>query len=148
MAYYHGSSKKHKIGTILTAKRKDITHKFKESRIDENLNEIHRPRNKISRLECIFLSKDPSMIETIGGSTNYIYLVNPIGKVERSNLVWQSLATQLEEEELKLAAIEEYWKGTDPSKVLEEYDMIELRRWEYRAKQVQIIKLINPNNTK
>jgi hypothetical protein len=143
MPYYHGSSIPHKIGTILTAKRKEISHKFDSSRIDEELNELYRPSNKISRLECIFMSKNLNIIDTLGGAMNYLYLVKPIGKVEKSNLVWQSIATQIEDEDMKIAAIEEYWKGTDPAKVLGEEAYDSLNRWEYRARQIIILQQID-----
>lgn len=143
MPYYHGSSIPHKIGTILTAKRKEISHKFDSSRIDEELSELYRPSNKISRLECIFMSKNLNIIDTLGGAMNYLYLVKPVGKVEKSNLVWQSIATQIEDEDMKIAAIKEYWKGTDPAKVLGEEAYDSLNRWEYRARQIIILKRID-----
>jgi hypothetical protein len=153
MKYFHGSSKKHDLGNVITAKQKNSDFKFKYSNIEESILEILRPSNCISRLNCLFMADNPDIILELGGNVKFIYEVKPIDAVDASNLFWLSVAFNFEEE-IRNECILKYWNGIDVSiddiiyfSEPEEDESEELERvnelWEYRTKAFFIIEKIN-----
>ena len=161
MKYYHGSRKRLKIKSILTATKKSTDFSFELSTIDEAIVELLRPEKYLSRLECLFMADDVDSILELGGSTKYIYEVEPIGQVDSSNLFWLSTAFSVNDTSTRDECIINYWEGTsvthddllfftdiDPDDIdpddtdPEEEDSIEsvTERWEYRTKSFKIIK--------
>jgi hypothetical protein len=58
----------------------------------EEFFELRRPSNKVSRLEAIFMTKQAKMIQTAGGSTDCIFIMEPTGPVTRVDFGWFSAA--------------------------------------------------------
>lgn len=153
MEYFHGSSKKHNLGDVITSKPKSSSFKFQYSSIEENILEQLRPSSCISRLNCLFMADNPDIILELGGNVKFIYEVKPIDAVDAFNLFWLSVAFNFEEE-IRNECILKYWNGIDVSiddiiyfSEPEEEESDELERvnelWEYRTKAFSIIEEIN-----
>lgn len=98
--------------------------------------ESYRPVNKISRFESVFMVNDPSLVEYAGGYEDFIYEVEPIGQVDRSDLSWYSEIEIYNDPEEREECAKNYWNGipfTNPAN----------RLWEYRAKEAKIIGMLS-----
>jgi len=132
---YHGSRQKFPIGFILQPQAEGYVHEELET---EQIIEQYRPSNKISRFDSVFLVDDPSNIDYAGGYDDYIYVVEPIGQVDKSNLSWYtdvSVYLDASHEEQKEWSLN-YWNGIP-------YEKRANSLWEYRTKAAEIIDIID-----
>ncbi len=91
MKYYHGSTHLFPVGFVLLPQQ---DRWICCQQVDnEQFLEKYRPQNKISRGKAVYLviSPDPDIIESAGGYSNYVYEVDPITRVEKSDLQWYTL---------------------------------------------------------
>lgn len=116
-ALYHGSHRHFINGAHLLPQADGyVAIEFKRDSKLEALFEQRRPANMTSRAKSVFLSADPDLIDSSGGSNDAIYEVEPKGKAELSDLAWYTQA-QIELEAavpdvqfLNLCA-DSYWAG-------------------------------------
>jgi hypothetical protein len=132
-ALFHGSRREFPVGFILSP-QSDGYVQDPETKRTEEIVERYRPTGKIARHKAVFLVDDPDLIDSAGGYTDFIYTVEPIGRVERSDLSWYSdieiyLDTD-ESEQQRLA--ENYWSGMP-------YNEGDHSLFEYRVKSAKIV---------
>jgi hypothetical protein len=142
--FYHGSYKKFNDNFILLPQSDGYANLPSEKEI-EKLFEKHKPKDKISRKNCVFLVTDINLIDYAGGFTDYIYKVEPIGKVEKSDLSWYTEAFGVlysDEEDSNKFTIEEcinnYWNSVP-------FIYSSKSCFEYRCNSAKIITTINNN---
>ena len=138
--FYHGSNRKLPIGTILTPQPQGYTRSY-DSKREEAIMEKYRPADKLSRHESVFMVTNPAEVDPAGGNLAYIYRVEPIGPVERSDLSWYSdlsVYTNWKPREKRLIA-SNYWNGVP-------YPDTKHSLWEYRCRQAKIIELFEDNS--
>lgn len=131
---YHGSRSSFPVGFILTPQNDGYVY---QERLTTDIVEKYRPPEKISRYDAVYMVDDPSLVDSAGGYDDYIYLVEPIGQVDKSDLSWYSEvemyldATPEEQKEWSL----NYWNGVS-------YKNPVNSMWEYRAKQAKIVDIL------
>jgi hypothetical protein len=84
MRFYHGAHSRKAVGEIRKARRTDGWF----PKPIEDAMEEGRPHGVPSRLSSYFLVDDPDVIETAGGSTDYVYLVEPQGTYSKHHSGW------------------------------------------------------------
>lgn len=132
--YYHGSYNKHPIGTILIPGGDKYESNWSGTDFYGPLEDL-RPPEKLAHKDSVFMVGDIDDIDPAGGATDYIYVVKPIGKVQKHDLNWSSEISMLMDdpesnfEKINQAAAN-YWNGTP------HYNE---QVWEYLAPQVKII---------
>ena len=121
--YYHGSYHLLPNGTVLSPEKGNFMKTFSQDEMDSHFKlEQFRPPNYLSRNNCIYMSDNPDDIDLAGGATDHIYIVEPLGKVEKHDLNWMteidlifSEGPDKENEEtiekVRQAALN-YWNGT------------------------------------
>ena len=125
--YYHGSDDELEVGTILKPQgRTDGIPNFL-------ILEKYRPSHMLSQKDVVFLVKDDDDIDNVGGGTDFLFTVTPLGKVEKHNLGWSTELSGLEsgnpEKEEEFA--NNYWNAVPhPNGV-----------WEYLTTSAKIIKV-------
>lgn len=137
--YYHGSYDLLPIGTILKPHDKSYT-KINDVQLEE-IMEKYKPKDKLSRYDSVFMVDDIDLIDSAGGSIDFIYLVEPLGKIEKSDLNWYTeidMITPEHNEKLEKKYAENYWNGIP-------YDDFDSSVFEYRTPLAKIIKLIEEN---
>ena len=141
IAYYHGSDKKFDIGFILQPQTDGYANLESEKEI-EDLFEKYKPKDKISRKNCVYLVSDINNIDMAGGGTEYIYFVDPIGQIDKSDLTWYSevysLYTEDTKESLLVPLIMNYWNGIQFKPKVNSL-------FEYRCKSAEIISIEEEN---
>jgi len=136
---YHGSNKRMKLGTIITSRSDGYTSMESEREI-EDLFEKYKPANKISRKNCVYMVSNPDDIDAAGGYSDYIYMVNPIGPIDKSDLSWYAEVDGLlhdKNKNIKIikSYINNYWTGV-------QYKTKEHSLFEYRANSAKIIEIV------
>lgn len=143
--YFHGSRRNFEIGHVLAAHRPRLEP---EEKAVELILERFRPEDCLPRNKCIFMvaQPDPDLIERAGGYAQYIYQVEPQGRVERNDVHWWAKilnegaidvfkGTPEEKAEALVACqpmAEAYWLG----------DASERPLWEYRSVRGVITAII------
>lgn len=93
MAYYHGSSKPHEVGSVLIATPRK-TEFSRRTSVDgvgfEDLVESFRPKDAPSRLASIYSVEHVEDVNVAGGAEDYVYAVAPLGRVTRVYFAWLS----------------------------------------------------------
>ena len=131
---YHGSRTLFPVGFILTPQPNGYVHQEIEL---EKVVEQHRPADRISRFESVFMVDDPELIDAAGGYEDHIYIVEPIGPIEKSDLAWYTEASTFDpehesgKEQARLCCLN-YWNTI-------QYPEEENSLWEYRARSARII---------
>lgn len=101
----------------------------------EDIMEKHRPEGKIPRRESVFMVDDPERVEQAGGYEDHVYIVEPIGAVEASDLGWYGELSvywmDMPDDERRGLA-EGYWSG-DP------FPGRPRSLYEYRARAAEVI---------
>lgn len=87
---YHGSPQPLKIGKSYRVRHWKSTDQGGVSEKIESILEKHRPTNAIPRNKAFYMV-DNFTVDTMdvsGGSIDYVYSVQPIGRVERHDIQW------------------------------------------------------------
>lgn len=141
--YFHGSYDLLPIGTILTPEKGTFNP---EDMLSDNMLELFRPNQYISRNNAVFMTDNPDDIDSAGGPIDHVYIVRPLSRVEKHDLNWMSeidsIISELSNEEsledeetiqkIEKAALN-YWDGTP------HYNEA---LWEYLATSALVIKEI------
>jgi hypothetical protein len=122
---YHGSRRKFPKGFRLTPQPTGYAH-HPDQQILEQVFEKMRPPDKLSRYQSVFLVDDPTDCESAGGYEDHVYLVQPEGQVEKSDLAWYSECEVYLDEpiERQQECAKNYWVGvpfTNPANSMFEY---------------------------
>ena len=113
--YYHGSQSEFPVGFVLTPQPGGYATLPDEDIAEvEAIIERFRPTDKIPRSEAVFMVGNPDEIDQAGGYDDFVYTVEPVGKVEASDLSWYSKISvywmdMTDDEKQQLA--EGYWSG-------------------------------------
>jgi 2'-5' RNA ligase/8-oxo-dGTP pyrophosphatase MutT (NUDIX family) len=137
---YHGSRKKFQPGDTLTPQPGGyVTAPEPDVELTEDIVELHRPKGALPRKDSVYMVDDPALIDYAGGYEDYVYAVEPIGKVEKNDMDWYSeLSTYIwdsidDPEAARLA--QGYWSGKAKGG--------EHTLFEYRARKAKVVKLIS-----
>ena len=137
--FYHGSYDELPVGTVLTPRGNDYESEWGGTSFYGAL-EKHRPPEKLAHKEGVFMVGTEEDIDLAGGATDYIYIVKPIGQIQRHDINWGSEISMLvsdgaglNDPEVKQAA-DNYWNG-----VPYEGDNV----WEYIAPRAKIVGVLD-----
>lgn len=136
---FHGSELELDIGTIVTRPENRYVN-LKEPY--EAFLEATRPENMISRDEAVFMVDKEDDIDPAGGSTEFVYLVEPIGPVQSHDMNWLTeVQICLEDDDHDGAYLnaKKYWSA-------EEYPFPENRLVEYLAKSFKVLELVTEHS--
>lgn len=138
-SFYHGSSKYFQTVSVLKPQIDGYTSRSNQEL--ENLFDECKPIGCTPRRNAVFLSltPNPDIIDALGGETECIYQVEPMGDVSICDLAWYSKAACLleegqVEEARKYAHI--YWEGRP-------FEIPEHSCFEALCEQAKIIELID-----
>jgi hypothetical protein len=87
--FFHGSRTHFEVGDVLVPQPCGYVHSADVSEF-ERIIESRRPEGRLSRFESVFLVADPGLIDAAGGYNEAVYLVEPVGMPEASDLRWYS----------------------------------------------------------
>ena len=133
--FFHGSRRPLKLGTVL--RPKGMPDFEEEEQVTEDILERYRPDDHLPRQASVYLVANPEDIDGAGGSSNHVYVVEPSGTVERSDVGWWGhiylnvMAYEdgdVSEDEMRQYA-ENYWNG-----------VADKGRWEYRCPAAKVIR--------
>jgi hypothetical protein len=132
---YHGSRKEFPNGFILTPQNDGYTS-YPEVQFSENILELVRPKDKLSRKKSVYMVADIDEIDSAGGYLDFVYLVRPLGRVEASDEGWYSEIDEWIDnpDQAKECAIN-YWNGT-PYKGVGSL-------FEYRTPKAMVLRLVH-----
>ena len=137
--YYHGSHDKFEVGEILTPGEDDYEEGMENVEWYHILHQ-HRPMESRQHSWSVFMTGNEDDIDVAGGSTDYVYEVEPIGDVERHDINWASEISYLldkghdaESDEVKEAA-SNYWAGKPHHNE---------QVWEYLAPKAKIVGVLD-----
>lgn len=114
--YYHGSMVDLPVGTIL-APRDDYENDWLDTDFYLPL-EKYRPKNMLSHRKSVFMCGNDEDVDLSGGGTEYLFTVEPLGKIEKHDLNWSSEISMLISDghditdQLVKNAAEKYWDGS------------------------------------
>lgn len=136
--FYHGSFDKLPIGTILKpTPQKEYEIKWGGANSFYAITEKYRPPDKLPHYQSVFMCDNEDDVGLAGGAETYIYLVAPIGKVERHDVNWLSeidcAVSDGKNEKYIENLAKKYWKG-EPH--------FNESVWEYLTSSAKIIKLV------
>jgi hypothetical protein len=83
-AYWHASFHRLPVGTTLGPAR---TGRASPSAFDEAL-ERYRPVAALARGDAVFMCDDPQDCDNCGAHCEWLFRVEPVGRVERHDLAW------------------------------------------------------------
>lgn len=143
IAYYHGSRHKYPIDFILTPQPDGYVMTVGDEDGVENIEHIiekNRPDSMLPRFDSVFMVDNPDDIDSAGGYIDYIYIVEPLGGVEKNNMGWYSQISGFEDTEEGIRQesflAQQYWSGDNsPDGGL----------WEYRSPKARVIRLVEDN---
>lgn len=113
--FYHGSMIKLPVGAILTP-RDNYADNWSEADFFHAL-EMHRPPNMLSHTKAVFMCSKPNDIDLVGGGTNWLFTVAPLGPIQKHDVNWGSEIAMLHEAGHKMnspeiiKAAKNYWSG-------------------------------------
>ena len=144
MVFYHGSIRELKNGLHLLAQSDGYVQSESDEALEgfEDFMESLRPEDKISRFDAVFMADKIEDIDNLGGYTDFIYKVEPIGEYSKHDLSWYSEASNyylVNDEKAKECALK-YWSG-------EPYDKKEESVFEYMVGSAITILLLNEDLT-
>jgi hypothetical protein len=144
--YFHASDQELPIGTLLKPSGEPSQFWEREEFLEE-----HRPENKLSRLQSVFMGVTAEEVKMWGP---HVYEVEPIGTVERNDVNWfeelvyledieeKFMAADTEEEEQRIEDLRErmkdaannYWEGKPGP---------HHQWWEYRVPSARVLKKVD-----
>lgn len=135
--FYHGSMSMLDPGTVLTPRMEDYENDWGHTDFYAAL-ETYRPENMLSHKDSIFMCDNEADVDNAGGGTDWLFTVEPMGKIERHDLNWATEISLLndqgydiESDEIKNAA-HNYWHGVPHSNE---------SVWEYLTPKAKILKV-------
>lgn len=132
---YHGSMKEFPNGFVLFSQNDGYVSHLRDIEVEFDK---YRPRHILSRFNSMFMVDNPELIDSAGGHDDYIYLVEPIGPVFKSDLAWYTEFDAFWYEggqDIPAEVIaSNYWNGVP-------YINSEHSLWEYRAQSAKIIRM-------
>ena len=139
--YYHGSTKPLRIGTVLMPGKGGGLQSAPIMKTHEGLFEQAKPSDKISRMKCVFMCDSPQDVLRAGGGA-YVYEVQPLGQVDKSDQAWYGIAGWPEtgmqhslQDPDTFDVVMNYWQGVpypDPREHL----------WEYRTLAAKVLRQV------
>lgn len=133
--YYHGSNIKLPVGTILTGRG----HIYDDNWGDTdfyNILEKYRPKDMIAHRDAVFMVDNDNDLDVVGGGTEYVFILEPLDKIEKHDINWSSEISMLISEgygsndDLIKKAAKNYWLGIPhPNESV----------WEFLTKKARII---------
>lgn len=114
--FYHGSMDELPVGTVLTP-RDNYESNWGATSFYAAL-EAYRPQSMLSHHQAVFICSDPDDVDLAGGGTEWLFTVEPIGKIERHDLNWSSEISMLIDDGYAINSLEvanaakNYWNGT------------------------------------
>lgn len=140
---YHGSQEKFPVGFVLLPQSDGYVSSDDELIANtEQILEAHRPATRLPRSKSVFMVGKPGEIDFAGGYLDFVYRVEPKGRVEKNDMDWYGQLScviwdsEYDPEATRLA--EGYWSGK-PS------DHPESSLFEYRAQSATIVELVEEN---
>ena len=137
--FYHGSYDKLDVDTVLTPGGDDYESSWGGTNFYGPLEKF-RPPEKLAHKEGVFMVGNDDDVDVAGGATDYVYVVEPIGEVQKHDLNWGSEISMLidnghtlNDPEVKEAA-ENYWNG-----VPHHNEQV----WEYLAPRAKIVGILD-----
>lgn len=113
--FYHGSMEKLPVGTILTP-RDDYENNWQHTSFYPAL-EKYRPADMLSHKASVFMCDNDEDVDLAGGGTEWLFVVEPLGKIEKHDVNWSTEISMfiedgysIESNEVKKAA-HGYWNG-------------------------------------
>ena len=91
--YYHGSMEELPVGTVLTP-RDNYEADWGNTDFYAVL-EYYRPQHMLGHKQAVFMCSDPDDVDLAGGGTEWLFTVEPQGKIERHDLNWGSEISML-----------------------------------------------------
>ena len=113
--FYHGSMEELPVGTILTP-RDNYEQNWSNTDFYKPL-EMYRPSNMLSHSKSVFMVGHEDDIDLAGGGTEWIFIVKPLGIVQKHDMNWSSEISMLTSDGLGLdspevkKAAHNYWTG-------------------------------------
>ena len=114
--FYHGSMIKLPVGTILNP---NVNYEENWANTDfYAVLEKYRPKNMLSHKNSVFMCGSDEDVDLAGGGTEYLFIVEPIGEIERHDVNWSSEISMLISDGLEIDdpkvrdAAANYWNGT------------------------------------
>jgi hypothetical protein len=134
--YYHGSDKELPVGTVLTGRQDEYESAWGHQDWYKIL-EAHRPPHMLSHKESVFMCDNPDDLDAAGGGTEYMFELQPIGRVEKHDMNWTNEISMLvedpvENEEKIIEAANNYWNGIPH---------VNESLWEYLTPSAKILKV-------
>lgn len=114
--FYHGSSAKLPVGTILTSGHDNYERNWADNNWYQAL-EKYRPPEYRPHSWSVFMVDNDNDLDNAGGGTEWVFTVEPIGQVSRHDLNWSSEISVLFDKGYDMFSdtIEEaalnYWNG-------------------------------------
>jgi hypothetical protein len=113
--YYHGSSTKLPVGFILTYRDEEYENDWGDTDFYHIL-EIYRPEHMIAHKKAVFMTDNIDDIDIASGGSEWLFTVQPLGKVEKHDMNWGSEVSMLmDTDPNNYEAIEQaaknYWNG-------------------------------------
>jgi len=113
--YYHGSSERLEIGTILLPRANEYEADWKDTDFYAIL-ETYRPPEMLAHKDAVFLCDNEDDIDCAGGATDWLFTVVPTSdRIEKHDLNWGSeisglVGPEQDNQDIEQAAIN-YWAG-------------------------------------
>lgn len=132
--YYHGSMEELPIGTILTP-RDNYEAAWGNTSFYAAL-EHYRPHHILGHRQAVFMCDNPDDVDLAGGGTEWLFTVEPQGKIERHDLNWGSEISMLIDDGYDINshevanAAKNYWDGVPHT---------DEQVWEYLTPAAKII---------
>jgi len=124
--FYHGSMTKLPVGTILTPRNDYVTNWGNTDFY--SVLEKYRPKDMLGHHQGVFMVADEDDVDLAGGGTDWLFVVEPQGKIQRHDVNWSSEISALVSDGYKLDSPEiidaanNYWSGVPhPNESVWEY---------------------------
>ena len=114
--FYHGSMVILPVGTVL---KPNANYEENWSKTDfYTVLEKYRPKQMLSHKNSVFMCGTVEDVDLAGGGTEYLFVVEPLGKIEKHDVNWSSEISVLISDGLRIdddrviEAAQNYWNGT------------------------------------
>ena len=131
-SFYHGSDRDWEIGTVSRGRGADYHKDWSQTDFYSTL-EKYRPSEMIAHSEAVFMCDNDDDIDSVGGATDWVLEMLPLGPVERHDINWSSAISAAVDDDADEDAIKEmamnYWNGIASPDPL----------WEYLTREAKVI---------